>query len=120
MNDKSILLNKVSLIGWGLLLIWWGLRWSVLAALPNGSGLIGTSLILFGANAYRKSIGLPALTDNTFLGVVSLLIGGTLFIFDVLNTAFQPPVFETILICLGTVLIAYAIRGSSNQKLNES
>lgn len=109
MDDKQIYEKRLSRIGWGLLLIWWGLRWSVLISLPEGSGLLGTSLIFLGANLARKSAGLPTLRDNTFIGMFTFLTGGTLFMFAILHTPFQPPVFETILITLGLLLVGYAI-----------
>ena len=40
-------------IAWGLLLIWWGLRWWPLASLPDGAGLLGTGVILLGSNRVR-------------------------------------------------------------------
>ena len=120
MDNKHVFEKRLSLIGWGLLLIWWGLRWSVLISLPEGSGLLGTSLIFLGVNLARKSAGLPALRDNTFFGVLTLLAGGTLFIFAILHTPFQPPIFETILIVLGVILLGYAIFSAGKSKLRES
>jgi len=119
-DNKHVFEKRLSLIGWALLLIWWGLRWSVLISLPEGSGLLGTSLIFLGANLARKSAGLPTLRDNTFFGVLTLLAGGTLFIFAILHTPFQPPVFETILVVLGALLLGYAIFGAGKSKLRES
>ncbi len=109
MENKHIFEKRLSLIGWGLLLIWWGLRWSVLVSLPEGSGLLGTSLIFLGVNLARMSAGFPTLRDNTFIGLFTLLAGGTLFIFAILHTPFQPPVFETTLVVLGVLLLGYAI-----------
>jgi len=109
MNDKKIIDERISIIGWAFLLIWWGLRWSVLASLPEGSGLLGTSLILFSLNITRFALSIPIHKDTTFFGVLSLLAGGALFICAVLEAPIQPPVFETILISLGVVLLAYGV-----------
>jgi hypothetical protein len=109
MEDNHIFEKRLSYICWGLLLIWWGLRWSMLSPLPEGSGLLGTSLIFLGANFARKQAGLPTLLDNTFIGLFALLSGGALFIFDVLNLPFQTEVIETFMITLGVLLLAYAI-----------
>jgi hypothetical protein len=119
MDNKKILDQRLSLIGWALLLIWWGLRWSVLISLPEGSGFLGTSLILLGVNAVRLSAGIPARKDTTFFGLLTLLAGGTLFTFAVLHTSFQPPVFETTLIVLGVLLLAYALFGARKSTLSE-
>jgi hypothetical protein len=120
MENKHIFEKKLSLIGWGLLLVWWGLRWSVLVSLPEGSGLLGTSLIFLGANLARISVGLPTLRDNTFIGLLTLLAGGTLFIFAILYTPFQPPVFETTLVTLGVLLVGYALFSTGKSKMIES
>jgi len=120
MENKHVFEKRLSLICWGLLLIWWGLRWSVLISLPEGSGFLGTSLIFLGANLARKSAGLPTLRDNTFFGVLTLLAGGILFIFAILHTPFQPPIFETILVVLGVLLVGYAIIIAGKTKVKES
>ncbi len=113
MNNDSVLDKRISLIGWSLLLIWWGLRLSLLISLPEGSGLLGSSLIFFGANFYRMATGRPSYRWNTFIGLFSLLAGGILFVCSVLGTPFQPPVFETMLITLGVLLLGYGLVGSS-------
>ncbi len=113
MDDYSVLDKRISLIGWALLLIWWGLRWSLLISLPEGSGLLGSSLIFFGANLYRLATSRPAYRWNTFIGLFSLLTGGTLVVFSILGTPFQPPVFETMLITLGVLLLGYGLVGRS-------
>lgn len=120
MDDKQIYEKRLSIIGWGLLLIWWGLRWSVLISLPEGSGLLGTSLIFLGANLARKASGLPTLRDNTYIGLFTFLAGGTLFIFAILHTPFQPPVFETILIILGLLLVGYAVFNVGKSRIRAS
>ncbi len=119
MDDKHNFEKKLSYICWGLLLIWWGLRWSVLIELPEGSGLIVTSLIFLGANIARKQSGLQTLRDNTFIGLFSLLSGGALFVFDILNLPYQTAVFETLMITLGVMLLGYGIY-SSNRRMSES
>jgi hypothetical protein len=119
MNDKHNFEKKLSYICWGLLLIWWGLRWSVLIELPEGSGLIVTSLIFLGANFARKQFGLQTLRDNTFIGLFSLLSGGALFVFDILDLPYQTAVFETLMITLGVMLLGYGIY-NSNRRMSES
>ncbi len=120
MNDYNELDKRISLIGWALLLIWWGLRWSLLISLPEGSGLLGTSLIFFGANLYRATTGRPSYRWNTFFGLFSLLAGGVLFTFSVLGTSYQPPVFETILITLGMLLLGYGLVGLKKRTSSET
>ncbi len=114
MDGYSVLDKRISLIGWALLLIWWGLRWSLLISLPEGSGLLGSSLVFFGANFYRLATGRPAYRWNTFFGLFSLLAGGTLVAFSILGTPYQPPVFETMLVTLGVLLLGYGLVGRSS------
>jgi hypothetical protein len=120
MDNKHIFERRLSLICWGLLLVWWGLRWSVLVSLPEGSGFLGTSMIFLGANLARMSAGLPTLKDNTFIGLLTLLAGGTLFIFAVLHTPYQPPVLETTLVAMGVILVGYAIFITGRSKLTDT
>jgi hypothetical protein len=119
MADTHVFVKRLSYICWGLLLIWWGLRWSVLIDLPAGSGLLGTSVIFLGANWARKQAGLPALGDNTFIGLFSLLSGGALFVFDVLDLPYQAAVLETLMISLGVMLLVYGIY-HSRRRMSES
>jgi hypothetical protein len=120
MEDKHVFEKRLSIICWGLFLIWWGLRWSVLISLPEGSGLLGTSLIFLGANLARRSASLPTLRDNTFIGLLTMLAGGILFIFAILHTPFQPPVFETFLVTLGVLLLGYALFSAEKSNMRAS
>jgi len=120
MDSKHMLKKRLSLIGWALLLIWWGLRWSILISLPEGSGLLGTSFILLGMNAICNFAGIKTHSDTTFFGLLTLLSGGVLFTFAVLRTPFQPPVFETLLVTLGVLLLGYAVFGARKVTLTES
>jgi hypothetical protein len=117
MNNKNFNEKRLSIIFWGLLLIWWGLRWSVLISLPEGSGFLGTSFIFLGANLARRINGLPTLRDNTFFGLLTLLAGGILFVFAILHTPFQPPVFQTIIITLGVLFLGYALTSTGKAKM---
>lgn len=119
MDNTKNLINRLSVIGWGLLLIWWGLRWSLLVSLPDGSGLLGTSLIFLGANVVRKSAHISANPNNTFIGLFSLLSGGVLFAFDMLDLPYKAPVLETFMITLGVLLLGYVIF-SSSRRMSES
>jgi len=120
MKTNKSFRKRLDTIFWGLLLIWWGLRWSVLAALPEGSGLLGTSLLLFGANVALKFTGLRVNSNNTFFGILSLLSGGALVVISALRLSVELPVFETILIALGVVLLGYAILYNKPQTSGET
>jgi pilus assembly protein TadC len=115
MENKSLFKKRLNVIGWSLLLIWWGLRWSVLISLPEGSGLLGTSIILFGAEAIRRFNGLPRNPNNIFFGLFSLLSGGILFASDILGLPYRAAVLETFMIALGVLLLGYIVFDMRNK-----
>jgi hypothetical protein len=97
-------------IAWGLLLIWWGLRWWPLVSLPEGTGLLGTGVILLGLNAVRSLNGIPARNVTTILGFLALAFGGLLLAHEILNVSFEIPVFEILLIAPGALLLVRTFR----------
>ncbi len=104
--DNSRTLNRdFGMIAWGMLFVWWGLRWWLLISLPEGAGLLGTGLILLGLNAVRSLKGIPTSGSATFLGSLALAFGGLLMAGEVLHLPFELPVFEISLIALGVILL---------------
>lgn len=112
--------KRLDTIFWALLLIWWGLRWSVLAFLPDGSGLIGTGILLLSANPILKSRGLPANPNNTFFGLITLISGGAMAVISFTHLTTEVPVFEIILIAVGVVLLGFAFLGKSKQATSQT
>ena len=106
MNNSRTLNRDFGMIAWGMLFLWWGLRWWLLIALPNGIGLLGTGLILLGLNVVRLLKGVPASGFTTFVGVLALAFGGLMLVPTVLHLPFELPVFEIGLMALGVILIA--------------
>ena len=109
MDNQKQLDSKLETIAWGLLFIWWGLRWSMLIALPDGSGLLGSALILFGVNAARVLSGVPSRGFTTILAILALTWGGLELINSSTRLPYQLPIFETLLIVLGAILIVGAL-----------
>jgi hypothetical protein len=105
MGNKPKLDGKFETIAWGLLFIWWGLRWWVLISLPDGSGLIGTGIILLGLNLARWWVGIPTRSLTSLLGLLALGVGGLIFVNETLHLPFQLPVFEILLIIVGLILL---------------
>ncbi|MCK6585531.1 MAG: hypothetical protein L6Q49_20715 [Anaerolineales bacterium] len=110
MNKSKKLNRDYEAIAWGLLVIWWGLRWSLLASLPNGIGLLGTGVILLGLNAIRSFSRIPARDTTSVLGFLALAVGGMLLAGEILNMPFEIPVFEILLIAFGVLLLVRAFR----------
>ena len=104
--DNSRTLNRgFGMIAWGMLFVWWGLRWWLLISLPEGTGLLGTGLILLGLNAARSLKGIRTSGAATFLGSLALAFGGLLLTGEILQVPFEIPVFEILLIGLGLILL---------------
>lgn len=110
MDDTQKVNLNFEALAWGLLLIWWGLRWWPLESLPNGTGLVGSGLILLGLNAIRLLKGVPTRNFTTMIGILALALGGMLLANSVLQLSFGLPVFEIMLIVFGTLLLARALK----------
>jgi hypothetical protein len=78
MNTTQILNGKIERVGWGLLAILWGTT-ILFDFLPFATGLVGSGLILLGANLVRWLNQLPTRNDNTVLGTLILAWGGLEF-----------------------------------------
>ena len=78
MNNTETSNRNIERVGWGLLAILWGLT-ILFDFLPFGTGLVGTGLILLGANSLRSLNQLPTKSDNTILGILILAWGGLEF-----------------------------------------
>ena len=104
MDNVQRLDRRLETIVWGALFIWWGLRWWPLLSLPNGTGLLGTSLILLSLNAARSLKSIPTIRYTTIFGLLSLVFGGLLLASEVLHVQFELPLFEILLIVLGVIL----------------
>ena len=98
--------RKLETSAWGLLLIWWGLRWWSLAFLPNGVGLVGTGLILLGLNMIRSLNNIPIKGSTNTIGILALVFGGLLMTSDILELSVRLPVFEIMLIGGGVFILA--------------
>jgi hypothetical protein len=74
MEDKGKTNHSIATVGWGLLLIWWGISLAV-GPITIGMSAVGTGLILLGANGARLLRGIPAVTSTTVVGLTALVWG---------------------------------------------
>ena len=119
--DKTYSLDrKFETIAWGTLLIWWGLRWWPLESLPNGTGLLGSGLILLGLNAARLLNGIPTKDLTTIFGILALMFGGLLLVRDILQLSVEVPLFGVLLICLGVIILIRELLRVHKTDLGES
>ncbi len=110
MDNQQEFKRKYNAIGWGLLLILWGIT-ILFDFVPFGVGLLGTGLILLGANGVRRLHGLPAKDDNTVLGILALAWGGLELARPILRQLFEFAdwdwgIFAILLVVLGVILLA--------------
>jgi hypothetical protein len=105
MGTKRNLDAKIETIGWGLLFIWWGLRWWLLISLPDGSGLVGTGVILLGLNLARSLTNIRTRNLTTLLGLLTLAGGGIMVVDATMHLPFHLPAFEILLIVTGLVFL---------------
>jgi hypothetical protein len=75
MNNRKNLKRNLRRAGWGSLAILWGAT-ILFDFIPFGAGLIGTGLILLGANMIRSINHLHTKNGNTVLGILSFAWGG--------------------------------------------
>jgi hypothetical protein len=102
--------RKYNSIGWGLLFVLWGIT-ILFDSVPFGVGVLGTGLILLGANVVRALNDLPAKGDNTVLGILALSWGGLELARPILRQIFEVAdwdwaTFATLLVVLGMILLA--------------
>lgn len=100
--DKANTLNhNIAVIGWSMLLIWWGIA-ILVKPITIGMTAVGTGLILLGLNVFRWRKGLPTKGLNTIIGIIALVWG-------TLDHAFALSFwlsFATLLIVIGVVALA--------------
>lgn len=102
--------RKCNTMGWGLLFILWGIT-ILFDFVPFGVGVLGTGLILLGANVVRTLNGVPAKDDNTVLGILALSWGGLELARPILRQLFEFAdwdwaIFAILLVILGMILLA--------------
>jgi hypothetical protein len=111
-NSQVLNLKNYNAVAWGLLSILWGIT-VLFDFVPLGIGLVGTGLILLGANIFLLLNGLPTKSDNTLFGLLALAWGGLELARPLLRILFQSAdldwvIFAILLMGLGLILL---IRG---------
>lgn len=101
MKNNKVLNHNLAVIGWGALLIWWGVV-IVIDPLTISMGAIGSGLILLGVNAVRKLNDIPTLGSTTTWGIIALAWG----LLTQLFALHDMRAFAAFLIVIGTVMIA--------------
>ena len=74
MSGKKQFNHSISIVGWGALLIWWGVALAI-DPITLGMTAIGTGLILLSVNAARMLKGVRTVRSTTVMGIVALAWG---------------------------------------------
>ncbi len=106
MNRVQSLDSQLESVAWGALFVWWGIT-AAFSFLPDGTGLVGTGLILTGLNAVRWLNGIPTHGFSTLLGIV-LIVWGELELEQSI-LPFDVPVLAITLIVVGATVMARAV-----------
>lgn len=96
-------------IAWGSLFILWGIT-ELFPNLPKGIGAIGIGLILISLNAARYWTGQPTSAFTITIGILALLLGGLELARPLLNLSFELPIFAILLLALGLITLARALK----------
>lgn len=101
MDNTKTINHNFATIGWGALLIWWGISFMI-GPITIGMSAIGTGLILLGVNAARALKGISANRSTTALGIAALVWG---ILDHTLALSFETS-FAALLIVIGVVTLA--------------
>jgi hypothetical protein len=74
MSNKKQFSHSVSIVGWGALLVWWGVAIAI-DPITLGMCAIGTGLIMLSLNAARLLNGVRTVRSTTIFGIIALAWG---------------------------------------------
>ena len=97
-GDAGDTAKRLDQIGWGIFLVMIGTIWLV-PAVPSGTWLIGTGILLLALNAIRSRLGIPWSGFWVAIGVIALTAG----LGDVAGV--KLPLFPICLVIIGAALI---------------
>lgn len=98
-------------VGWSALLLWWGVR-LLLPSLPEGTGLLGTGLILIGLNAARSIAGIPTRWGTTAVGILVIVWGALELLGTFMHLATEFGIAILLITC-GLILLVRILQRSN-------
>ncbi len=98
MKNQTLLDDQLETIAWGL-------RWWILIGLPDGTGLLGTGLILLGLNGARALNKIQTRGFTTLVGLIAFGWGGVDLVNTVLTQPFKLPFLAILLIAVGAIML---------------
>ena len=124
MGSTRKLSSRLALAGWGMTFILWGIT-ILFDFIPFSVGILGTGLILLGANAIRLLNKLPSRSNNTLFGILALAWGGLELARPILRQLLKVhdpdwAIFAILLVVFGAILLARAAMKFHKANLNEA
>jgi Ca2+/Na+ antiporter len=109
MTEEAIktLDKRYEAVGWSLWLVWIGVT-SIIPSLPDGTGMIGTGLLLLGLNVARYRRHIPISDFSLILGVLALLDGGVNLLHDLMAFHIELEFFPVLMVIIGTIMMVRA------------
>jgi hypothetical protein len=108
MGSRKTFNHNLATIGWGALLVWWGVAFMI-EPLTLGMCAIGSGLILLGINAVRFFKGIPTVASTTTLGFIALAWGALDQASTLLGIA-SGASFALLLMVIGAVILLGVFR----------
>jgi hypothetical protein len=108
MDNTKTLNHNFATIGWGALLIWWGISFMI-GPITIGLSAVGSGLILLGVNAARALRGIPANRSTSAWGITALVWG---VLDHTLALSFETS-FAALLIVIGVMTLASLLTRST-------
>jgi len=100
--------KRYEAIGWSLWLIWIGVI-SIIPGLPDGTGTLGTALLLLGLNVARYRHHIPVSDFSLILGVLALIDGGVHLLRSLFAFHIELQFFPVLMMIIGTIMMVHAI-----------
>lgn len=114
MQDAKSLNRRYETIAWGAFFVLLGVT-NLFKGLPSGAGAVGIGLILLGLNLARSSSRIPTSGFTITLGALALVLGAADLVRNLFNLPMDVPFFPLLLIVLGILLLARALRRERGQ-----
>ena len=99
--------KRIEAIGWSLWLIWIGVI-GIIPGLPDGTGMLGTALLLLALNVARYRRHIPVSDFSLILGVLALIDGGVDLLRDQFAFRLELEFFPVLLVIIGTIMVVRA------------
>lgn len=106
-DEIKTLDKRYEAIGWSLWLIWIGVI-GILPGLPNGTGTLGTALLLLGLNVARYRRHIPVSDFSLILGVLALIDGGVDLLHNLIEFHIKLEFFPVLMVIIGTIMMVRA------------